>query len=50
MALPAAAQLDTTRRAVIVRAGPDNLFPQVRAVAERIHRARLRLHCQSPLV
>ena len=29
MALPAAAQLDTTRRAVIVRAGPDNLFPQV---------------------
>jgi uncharacterized protein YraI len=27
--LPAHAQIDTTRRAVIVRAGPDNLFPQV---------------------
>ena len=29
IALPVAAQLDTTRRAAIVRAGPDNLFPQV---------------------
>lgn len=26
---PAAAQLDTTRRAVVVRAGPDQRFPQV---------------------
>jgi uncharacterized protein YraI len=29
LALPALAQLDTTRRAVTVRAGPDNRFPQV---------------------
>ena len=29
MSAPASAQLDSTRRAVIVRAGPDNAFPQV---------------------
>jgi uncharacterized protein YraI len=29
MAPSAQAQLDTTRRAVVVRAGPDNIFPQV---------------------
>ena len=29
IAAPAAAQLDSTRRATIVRAGPDNRFPQV---------------------
>ncbi|MFO1413865.1 MAG: hypothetical protein U1F10_08160 [Burkholderiales bacterium] len=28
-AAPAAAQLDSTRRAAVVRAGPDNRFPQV---------------------
>ncbi len=29
VSFPALAQLDTTRRAVTVRAGPDNTFPQV---------------------
>ena len=29
LSFPAAAQLDTTRRAVTVRAGPDNAFPSV---------------------
>lgn len=39
IALPVAAQLDTMRRASIVRAGPDNLFPQVARlpIASSVH-------------
>ena len=39
IAFPVAAQLDTTRRAAIVRAGPDTVFPQVARlpIASSVH-------------
>lgn len=39
VAAPAFAQLDSTRRATVVRAGPDNRFPQVArlATATNVH-------------